>query len=517
MSSDAHNVYCLELHAALPRLLSLFDVDPLSPTLGLGDRRYWAWKLIDFPNATFQGAVNGLARMVVHDLLPPEMAEASIVERIGLILDGLAAVMAPDGSVCEAYPREASYCTTALVLFDALVALDLLRDRLPAAERSARLQSLVPAARFLEAHNEAHGLIVNHLATAAAALFRFARETGQSDKAGREILQRILAAQSEEGWFPEYGGADPGYQTLCLYYLADLHRLHPELELAEPLRRALRFLAYAAHPDGSFGGLYGWRATRFCVPAGFEALAPEMPEARALARFARRSLAERRVVPLAAFDEPNLPVMFNAWAWAAAMAAELDEPEAPLPCAAAAAMRRAFPEAGLVVDAGPAHYTVVSWRRGGVVVHFREGRAVLVDGGAVLRGPSGRMATTQAAADGAALERGGDELVIRAPFIERQASPPTPLQFALLRLLAATVLRFRALNELLKRLLVGRLILGHRLPGVVNRRRITLGSELTIEDRVDGAPSGWTSIPSSAFNAVHMASQGYWQAQDDRR
>jgi len=35
-------------------------------------------------------------------------------------------------------------------------------------------------------------------------------------------VQQIYDHQSREGWYEEYGGADPGYQTLCTFYLARL-------------------------------------------------------------------------------------------------------------------------------------------------------------------------------------------------------------------------------------------------------------------------------------------------------
>ena len=33
--------YLREVHDCLPRLLAMFDIDPLSQSLGVGDRRYW--------------------------------------------------------------------------------------------------------------------------------------------------------------------------------------------------------------------------------------------------------------------------------------------------------------------------------------------------------------------------------------------------------------------------------------------------------------------------------------------
>ena len=83
----------------------------------------------------------------------------------------------------------------------------------------------------------------------------------------------------------EYDGFDPGYQTLCTYYLAEADRTNPDLGLIEPLRRSIEFLCNFANPDGSFGGTYGCRNTRFYYPGGIEALAQTIPEAASLASF----------------------------------------------------------------------------------------------------------------------------------------------------------------------------------------------------------------------------------------
>ena len=64
------------------------------------------------------------------------------------------------------------------------------------------------------------------------------------------------------------------------------------------LQRSLAFLWHFAHPDGSFGGHYGSRNTRFYYPAGIASLATAAPEAAALDHFMRQSVAIHRVVTL---------------------------------------------------------------------------------------------------------------------------------------------------------------------------------------------------------------------------
>ena len=79
------------------------------------------------------------------------------------------------------------------------------------------------------------------------------------------LLERILKNQSSEGWFSEYEGADPGYQSLCTHYLADVHLIRRDLGLLQPLTSSIRFLWHFANPDGSFGGHYGSRIYPFLL------------------------------------------------------------------------------------------------------------------------------------------------------------------------------------------------------------------------------------------------------------
>src|SRR5262245_62019673 len=230
------NPYLGHLTQALPRLLSLFDGDRTSASHGIGDRFHWAWGLIDFGNATFQGAAHGMARLWRSALWPYATETDVFIARIDALFEGTRRLTRGDGSLEEAFPREGSFCVTALVAFDLLCALQLLEvDLLPDTRR--KWQAIVePLIRYLLGADETHAVISNHLATAAAALARWHALTG--DTAGlqraRELTDRILAHQSTEGWFREYDGADPGYQSLCTYYLADLHAHRPDWQLAAP-------------------------------------------------------------------------------------------------------------------------------------------------------------------------------------------------------------------------------------------------------------------------------------------
>jgi hypothetical protein len=517
MSFEAH---LREVHCNLPRLLALIDRDPTSNSYGMGDRYYWAWGLIDFGNATFQGMANGLARLIHGNLWPYPTPESQIIKRIDSLFQGAAKLTRANGSLEEAFPNEGSFCVTALVSFDLLVALDLLDNRIDEKKRRAWLDIIRPMIGYLLKAEETHAIISNHLATAVASLVRWHKLTGDipAEDRGLKLLDRILENQSEEGWFREYQGADPGYQSLCTCYLADVHQLRPDWQLLEPLRKSIQFMWHFAHPDGSFGGLYGSRCTRLYYPAGVLALADEIPEAATLAEFMAKSIANQQVVTLSSVDEPNLVPTFNAYCWAAELANKSISTQSTslpiLPALLREPVRRHYHHAGLVVERGEDHYSIIATCKGGVVYHFNSGVAPVINAGVVVRNVRGRLGSSQGRSE-VKFDEAQGVLIISASILPMPKRCPGPWQFLFLRLMCISIFRYSKLREFVKQLLVRLLITGGAAWPVKNHRTINLGRKLEIHD-VTELRSGYEVVEDiHDFVPIHMASQGYWQQQDE--
>jgi len=517
------NPYKQSIIRNLPRILALFNRDQTSPMYGVGDRYHWAWKLIDFGNGTFQGAAHGFSRMLVSGLLPDYMSEYSAIKRIEEMFLGADRLRRKNGSMEEAFPFESSFCVTALVAYDLLSAVELLDTKIDVETRRNFIAIVQPMVRFLCRAKETHAFISNHLATAAAALFKWQLLTGDSGKnRGKDILQDILSHQSDEGWFLEYEGADPGYQSLCTYYLADIHRMRPDLELLEPLKRSIRFLWNFAHPDGSFGGLYGSRNTRFYYPAGIEYLVAEIPEARVLADFMRISISQQTTVTLDAMDEPNLMPMFNAYCWAATTYKEQSNntpnntvTNEKLPALSGEERLVHFPHAGLVIATGFDFYTIISSHKGGVCYHFNDKKNI-IDGGVVVIDNKNRYYSTQAFQPDNTVQIDNNMISIVAPLTKMCRTTQTPFRLLMLRLLNVTLMRNEKIGNLVKNTLVRFLITGKKkLPNTI-RRTIMIGAQCEIQDEWLNKQGDLTfSSDQGDFVAIHMASQGYWQRQDD--
>lgn len=513
------NPYIPQIYQVLPRLLALFDRDATSASCGMGDRYHWAWGLIDFGNGTMQGAAHGLAVLWKNGLWPYATERELFLQRIADIFAAAAKLTRRDGSLEEAFPHEGSYCVTALVAFDLLCALDLLKDDVSDSTASEWKATVAPMINFLLKSDETHAIISNHLATAAAALTRWHACTGclRSERKASELLSAILHHQSAEGWFKEYDGADPGYQTLCTCYLADVHDFRPDWNLIQPLKRSMEFLIHFAHPDGSFGGTYGSRSTRFYYPAGIEQLAPLIPEANSLRSFMRTNISTMRTVTLTCMDAPNLVPMFNAYCRAATLYGKTEEdprPELHLP-AFTLRSSRSFPEAGLVVDGGLRHYTIISTHKGGVVAHFKDGKRTLSDSGVVVRRPDGKTGSSQGYRPENNLMVEEEKITVEAPIMTMPKRLPRPAEFLLLRILCCTLFRVRYFREWTKRMIVRHLITKKDEWPVMNRRIILLGEDLTVRDELS-APGRYERLENTGdFVAIHMASLGYWQIQDE--
>ena len=260
---------------------------------------------------------------------------------------------------------------------------------------------------------------------------------------------------------------------------------------------------------------------RFYYPAGVLALGDDVPEAKALANFMETSIAQHRTVTLSAMDEPNFIPMFNAYTWAATQRHQQIQLNSQttrqsIPSTSPVTHRQWFPEAGLLIDRGVRHYSIISTHKGGVVYHYVDQRKVLIDSGLVLLARSGQLGGTQGSNPDNRVTRSETSVQVNAPFTAMPRQLPGPLQFLIIRLLSLTVFQSRPLREWIKRRLVSLLITSKKTWPVSNQRKIHLGQDLSIQD-IPTIVQGYQRLPvPSSFVPIHMASQGYWQIQDEQ-
>jgi len=508
----------LSLHDQLTlvcrRVINLQNQDPLSKTRGCFDRRFWAWKLCDYPEATYQRLILPLCWYMHEEKDPFLKQKAYVAVRLGL--EYALKIQHSDGSFDQAYPYERSYGATAFLLHPLLKAYRSISAQYEPFERQSFEKRLYQSAAYLVKYKEFHSFIANHLAGSALALLEaglFFNDSRFSHSA-QELVDMLISNQSSEGWYLEYDGADPGYQTLCVHYLAQFYDLNQDPGLLLSLQNAIHFLSHFAHPDGSFGGEYGSRRTAIYYPGGVALLAKTIPEAASLHDFMLRSIEAGKTVSALEIDDGNLAPLLSSAILTEQENGELASPLEALPCQLAQ-IDRDFPQAGISIRGNGRYYAVVGISNGGVCKFFAQKDKQLIynDCGLVLQKKNGKMLTSQHTHlknSSVSLNKNTISFsVLCSPYARLEQRPAT---FLLLRIANLTFMRIRFLNELIKKMLVNVLISPSSGGKITRTVKIDFKENaIQIHESLSGRElHNILSITrASAFTAIHMASARY--------
>ncbi len=279
------NLFAREALAQIPKILTLLDRNPHSPTYGCFDRNFWHYKIIDFPSGMSQEFVFPLALIYDTDIPNNPYFHQPVIKdwvEAGILYAARSAHK--DGSCDDYFPFERASGAAAFSLLACIESYILLNleDSLKNKniDNKTVLDFFEKRADWLAHHHES-GQLTNHQALIVLCLERLSQllNTSRWDKAKVQRLERVLSWQNEEGWFIEYEGCDPGYHTLTISCLARIYQFNPDIRIKEALIKAVELAAEFVHPDGSYGGEYTSRNTYNFFPHGFELVGHWMPEA----------------------------------------------------------------------------------------------------------------------------------------------------------------------------------------------------------------------------------------------
>lgn len=501
--------------AEIPRILSLLDRRPISKTAGCGDRVHWQWKFTDFPGARFQEAAWTLALIYSKDLPGNSyFGHKRILEWLERTLEFWISIQHSDGSFDEAYPFEKSFVATgfsSLAISEAIT-LAPVSPRI----REATIAALARAGDFLIRTDETHAFISNHRSGAAAALLRIGRLTGSQACIARanELIASVIDHQNDEGWYLEYTGADPGYQTQGTFYLALCYAESRDQSLLDSLKKACAFHEHFFYPDGTVGVEIGSRNTEFIFPGGFEILAPEIQEAGLIADRIALAIQARKAPGPYSMDSYNILPITNSFLVGAAAAVERAG-KVYLPNE-----NRYFAETGLSVIRNQKYHAVTNTRKGGAF------RIVSVDGvvsreepGFALELGDGRIATSQSSGQASVTL---DRIEVTVPFTFAATTTLTPWLLIGFRIFSLTLGRIPFLARMLKSRLVKKLTVPGEAIAVHLHRVITFGeNQVTIRDEVSASAD--IAIKRIARGgpicSIHMGSSQYFEPRslDDER
>ncbi len=271
------DLFAREALAQIPKILTLLDRNPHSPTYGCFDRTFWQYKVIDFPAGMSQEFVYPLA-LAHHCDLPGNIyyQQPMIKEWVKAGINYACWSSHANGSCDDYFPYERAAGAAAFSLLACLESTSLMSLE----HSEAVLDFFRRRADWLAKHQES-GRLTNHQALIVLCLELVGKllKTDRWDDSKQERLEQVLSWQNPEGWFIEYEGCDPGYHTLTISCLARVYELNKSERLKNAIASAVKLAAEFVHPDGSYGGEYTSRNTYNFFPHGFELVGKWLPVA----------------------------------------------------------------------------------------------------------------------------------------------------------------------------------------------------------------------------------------------
>jgi hypothetical protein len=469
----------------IPKLLTLEDRNPHSPSYGCFDRNYWHYKVADFPCGMSQEFVWPLALALQSDF-PGNSYRGNAMVRDYVRAGILFAVRSShaDGSCDDYFPNERALGASAFSLLACAEAYQLI-----GMQSDEALEFFQRRAGWLSRRHET-GRLSNHHGLVALCLDVVSRlcKIDNFATARDERLAELLAWQTSEGWFPEYDGFDPGYDTLTLSCLARLHQANPTAQLENAIRSSVSLLANFVHPDGSFGGEYGSRNTYNFFPHGFELAGRWLPDALAIND---RFLSGLRAGRAPCYSDDRI-IGHHLWNYLlAARDYVIERPQQTI----ARPGRIELAQAGIVIDRRETTELYVALNKGGILKLFRNAQLALSDTGISLRMRDGQTAVAHLI-DNYQRDIKEDRVSVSGQMGWSKQKQLTPLRLVLLRLLNVTIGRFapNALRVLLQRMLVtGKTTAPFRFERTMEWN----GSGWSITDQIEA--KSWRSVAAAGI------------------
>lgn len=373
------NIYWNSIEEKIPRIIGQLDRNKNSPTYGCFDRQFWHYKVIDFSCARMQEAALTLA-LIYSKEGNPYYNKIQIKEWSIAAIQFWSQIQDKDGSFSEWYPREHSFVATAFTTY-AITETCLLLSHM-----NNELKAIIEkSADWLCNNNETEAS--NQQAGAIIALFNSYLITDKTKykTAAEQKLKELLSKQTEEGWFPEYGGADIGYSSVLLDYLGKYYTKTKDPQTEDSCSRVIEFLRYFIHPDLSIGGEYGSRNTEYILPNGIEIFS-ENKTASEISSLIARGLEKNNIN----IDDRYL--LYTGYCFLQA-AEKYKNKNIEIKNNY---FNKHFPEAGLIIVSTPSYYAVISTKKGGVIRIFdTKEKKIIYDDSGIIGKANNKVISTQ--------------------------------------------------------------------------------------------------------------------------
>jgi len=512
-------VYLNNAMYQIPRILSLEDRDFSSLTCGCFDRTYWAWKFKDFSDVTLQRSVYLLSIVYSNNFNGNiYFKNENIKEWIKAGILYWFKIQHKNGSFDQAFPNEFSFGATAFTLHPLIKSLSAIEKCFSTKEKEIIYNTFERSARFLVRNSEVHGFISNHLAGGALSLYNVGVLLNKEiyKKHSRKLIDLILKNQSKEGWFKEYDGPDPGYETLGIYYLAKYYQETQDENVLKALERSINFLSYFLHPDGTFGGEYGSRNTEIFYPAGFEILRNKIPLARKISDKMRGFIFKNKTISLRSVDKENLIPLVENYLEAYLASGETEPTKEILLPFERKEEDKFFKLSGIYIKSSCNYYAICNTKKGGILKIFDKAEKKIAwnDVGYVGEIKNGNLLTTQISNSKTKIIFNDDSIDIATNFMKVSRKVLTPFKLIILRIFGFTICKNIFIGNLFKKNIVKMLITQKsNYPVRLARKVIFQKEKVEIQDvltKNKGVKFKWLEY-GKKFSAIHMGSAKYFQ------
>lgn len=385
-----NSIYADFIMRNVPKILTQVDRDEDSPTYGSCDRNFWHLKIRDFSSAILQQT--GLTLALLYKLNFKNnylYNNKKVFEWAKSTVYYWKKIQLKDGSFNEYYPNEHGFPPTAFSLFTACETYKIL-----GLSDEKLIESFKKTGRYLvknfekKASNQEMASI-----TALYSLYTITKEEWVIEGVNKKLGQ-ILETQSEEGWFPEYNGADFGYLSVTFDMLAEYYWQSKDERVIKPLELIVEFIKYFVHPDGTIGGEYGSRNTMYFLPYGLEVMISlGNKDAILIKEKIYREINSKDYFMNSIDDRYFSHYVLHSFLRALNIEIQnIEKPKDLLPFETNKI--KFFKEAGLISFSNKNYYSVVSLRKGGLIKVFYNGVEKYIDTGYRIIEDKNEIATT---------------------------------------------------------------------------------------------------------------------------
>lgn len=503
------SIYLESIMKEIPRILGLVDKNPNSPTFGCFDRQFWHYNVVDFPCARLQEAVLTLAILYQNEL-PDNIYYKNPI--ILSLIDGALRfwtnMQDKDGSFSEWYPNEHSFVATAFTTYAISEAL-LILGNIPSYKEI--LTALKRAGNWLL--NYTDFTACNQVAGAISALFNLYLLTNEERyrDGAVEKLKQLKEKQDSEGWFPEYGGPDIGYLSLAIDYLCKYYEKSKDMTAKEMIDKALDFLVYFVHPNGTFGGEYGSRNTKYIIPSGIEYASSWNRSARVIASSLRESIRDMKTVGPFNLDDRYLSYIGYTYLQAH-MNMNCGDLESPL---FREDFVKFFPNSGILIVSKGNFYLISNLKKGGAFRLFNKEIGSSISDSGIIVEIVDKVYTSGWLNDKSNISFDGQKAMVETNMLKLSYKVMSSKELIFSRLFQLIFGRFTTLSLKVKDILRRLLITYKTESNIKVTRVISISSnEVIIEDEVISDRNIKRAIVGVENPYIYIPSSRYFEPQD---